>query len=486
MHKFVQKFRQVATNSLVINSTWGGVSQILQGVLLSMYFVLIARNYSTKVFADFLIAMVLYQLLTAFSSLGLSQWFIREITGNSDKDVIIYKFFKLQIYFGLTFYIINITLGFILYDDRQIQLLTIFLGINIVFDNLVAAIKYINISEFKQKKTFIILTIEAFLKFAVTCSLFVFPLSIIALSIILVIIRFCTLNLFLKIGSSSIINLKALLKEYISLEYVKTLLKFNWPFIIIGSVSIINWRISTIIISKILTSKDVADFEISYRIFSIAQMLPVVVSASVFPILVRLFKEGKIYEFNCLYRKIHKYFFLFGLLCFTLIYSFIDIVLPIVFGEAYADAGIYVKQMFFTIIIFPIVILQANVLVAMKLEKLDMLINVVVLMLNLIFCLIGLFFSKSLSVIVISIFLAFVVFQIIQDSILLIKKISSIRHVIMFYILSPALVIAYILLSQIFNSRILFFTFWGVIFIYFMNSNKWGGIRSFSEVYIKS
>jgi O-antigen/teichoic acid export membrane protein len=472
MFKPGQKISILAKSPIIVNSSWGIISQVLQSVLLSLFFILIARNYSTGVFANFIIAMVLYQLISAFSSLGLSQWFVREITGLEDKRDLINKFFKIQIYSGIIFYLINIGLGFLLYSDFQIRILTIFFGINIIFDNLINAIKCLNISEFKQKKTFIILSIEAFLKFAVTCFLFVYPFSIITLSIILVIVRFMTLNLFLNLGSSRLINLKQILQHSISFNYIKTLIKLNWPFIIIGSVSIINWRISTVIISKALAKIDVANFEISYRIFSIALMLPVVISATVFPILINFFKENKISELSAFYRKIHVYYFLFGLFSFTFIYSFIDFLLPIAFGVNYIGTGIYTKQMFLTILVFPTAFLQANVLIALKLERLDMWFNIALLTINLVLCTTGLFFFKSLTVINISIFLSFLCFHILQDIVLFKKKISSRKHIFKFYIISIVLIGCYLLLSKIFSPLGLFLPYWIAISCLFILINN--------------
>src|SRR6185437_13024265 len=101
----------------IMNSSWGVIAQVLQSVLLSLFFVLIARYYSTEIFASFIIAIGLYQLISAFSSLGLSQWFIREITGISQKKELVNKFFKLQIYSGFSFYFINVMVGFLLYAN---------------------------------------------------------------------------------------------------------------------------------------------------------------------------------------------------------------------------------------------------------------------------------------------------------------------------------------------------------------------------------
>ena len=477
MFNSAQKYRQLVKSPVIVNSSWGIISQVLQSILLSLFFILIARKYTTEVFANFIIATVLYQLIAAFSSLGLSQWFIREITGTDDKKNLVNKFFKIQLYSGLTFYLINIVLGFLLYDDRLIHILTILLGINIVFDNLINAIKCINISEFKQQKTFVILSIDAFLKFAATCFLFIYPFSIITLSIILIILRFVTLNLFLNMGSSRLINLKLLFQDKVSLNYIKQLLLFNWPFIILGSVSIINWRTAVIIISKSLLPVDVANYEISYRIFSIAQMLPVVVSATVFPILVNFFKEGKILELSTFYRKVHLYYLLFGLLSFTFIYSFADFIIPVLFGPEYEGTGMYTKLMFLTILVFPTAFLQANVLVAMKFERLDMWFNVVCLIVNLTVCLIAVYFFKSLNVIIISIFLGFVVFHILQDAFLIKKTISSARHVLEFYVFSILSIVSYILLQKLLNPVVLFLGFWIVMLSFYFLIMKLGAVN---------
>lgn len=473
MHNLFKRILQLSKNPVVSNSYWGGISLALQGILLSLFFIIIARQYPTEVFADFIVANVLYQLISAFSTLGLSQWFVREITGLTERKSVVNRYFKLQLWFGFVFYLVNICLGYVLYNDAIIRQLTIFFGINIIFDNLINAIKCINIAEFKQKKTFTILSIEAVLKFAVTCLLFIFPLSIVNLTIFIVLVRFLTLNLFLNIGSSHLISFKSLLSEKIGLSFIKNLVRKNWPFIIIGSISIINWRISTLIISKFLTSKDVADFEISFRLFSLAQMLPIVVSTTVFPILVNYFREQKIEDFTAFYKKMHLPYFLYSLVAFTFIYSFIDYILPVVFGNAYADTGIYTKQMFITILVFPTAFLQANVIVSMKLEKLDMWLNILVFVLTLTGSLIGLLFYRSMTVINLSIFFSFVVFHILQDIILIRRGISTLSTTLEFYGLNVFLIGIYIWFSRIVNPVVLFTVFWFVLAGLFVYRHKW-------------
>ena len=469
LKKYLQKIKGIYQHVLFKNSYWGVAAHLSQVVLMSLFFVIIARKYSTGDFADYIIATVLYQLVASFSSLGLSQWFIREICNSPVRNALINQFIKAQFFLGLLFYGLNILLAFLIYDDEAIRWLTVIIGINIIFDNIINAIKSLNIADYEQKRTFVISVIESFLKFAAVCLVFIFPLSILLLSILIVVLRFITLNLYLRFGSAGAVTLKALRACKISFVEIKHIVFINWPFIVIGSLSILNWRISNIIISKVLTVADLANYEISYKIFSIAQLLPVIVGATFFPSLVNLYKEGNMQMFKSMYRKVYLFYALFGLISYTFIYSFADVLLPLAFGSNYLSTSIYTKQMFLTIIVFPTVFLQANFLIAMKLEKLDMWLNAVALLTNLAVCIIGLHYSRSLLVINLSIFMSFIVFHLLQDFILIRRKVSSPSHVLAFYIITASIVFSYIFLSTVFNSWSFFVFYWVIILLIVFN-----------------
>ena len=454
-------------NPTFSNSFWGVFAQVSQSVFLSLFFVIIAREYPTHEFANYIIANALYQLIIAFSTLGLSQWFIREIPYVTDKVDLTNKFFKIQLILGILFYVINIFFAYLVYDDPAIHFLAIILGINIVFDNLINAIKSINIAMLEQRKTFIILTIESFLKFLVSCFLLIHVFSITILVITLLVIRFLSLNLFLAYGSSDIIHLKSLHKYKIIPQDFKKIIFANWPFIVIGGVAMFNWRISTIIISKALTSTDLANYEISYKLFSIAQILPVIVSSSVYPSLIKFYREKNYAKLKSFYAKFHTYYLLFGLLAYTFIYSFADFLLPFAFGPTYAGNAVYSKQMFLTILIFPTALLQANMLIAMKMEKTDMLFNCIILFVNVTLCIIGLHFMKSLAIVNFSIFIAFVIFRICQDILLFRKKILTFNNIAAFYIISLATVLTTTQLSTLAGPFLTFLFYWAAIAIYY-------------------
>lgn len=464
------------------NSFWGLTGSMIQNIFLSLFYLLIVRHYNVDVFAQYIIASSLYQMFVAFSSLGLGQWFIRESVNYKNKNELTGKFLKMQTYFGLFFFLINFLIAFLLYDNSTLRILSLLFASNIIFDNIIYAIKSVNIAQFEQKKTVIILSIEAVLKFLIACCLFIYPFSIITLTLTLVIIRFLTLNLFLKIGVSNGLVFTGFWKANISRNYIKTILKKYWPFAIIGSTYIIYWKSATLIISKLLSLQDVAYYENSFKIFSLAQLVPIVLSTTLLPKFVQSFKENNINELKKTYKKAFYICLLYGLGSFTFTYSFADLLIPLAFGEKYALGASYTVEMFLTMTVLPTSLIQAQLLIAMKLEKLDMWFNINSVIINLTLCLIGLYFLKSLSVINYSIFISFILFHFSQDTVLIRKKIISKHHVFSFIIISISIVLCYYLLSNFIIDYILFPVFWSIIsLMIFKNKQKFKVLGWFNE-----
>src|SRR5690606_10560584 len=108
-------FRAFKDSRTVKNSLWGVISSGAQNVLLSLYFIILARKYDPSIFALFLIASNIYQVIVSFSSLGLGQWFTRTFVGSENKADILNKFLKIQLFSGIFFYVVAIILGYLLY-----------------------------------------------------------------------------------------------------------------------------------------------------------------------------------------------------------------------------------------------------------------------------------------------------------------------------------------------------------------------------------
>src|SRR5690606_37204095 len=132
---------------------------------------------------------------------------------------------------------------------------------------------------------------------------------------------------------------------------------------------------------------------------------------------------------------------------------------------SYENTYVYTKQMFPTFLIFPTAILNANVLIAMKLEKLDMWTNIMSLTLYLAVCFTGLYYIKSLTVINVSIFGSWIAFHLMQCYYLKLKSILNIKQIASVYLYSTTIVLAYLCLEYLFQSQILFVVFWGTLAI---------------------
>ncbi len=456
--------------STVKNSFWGVFSNILQNLLFSVFFIVVARIYSVQDFATYVMANSIYGIMASFSTMGLGQWFLRSILIASDKQELIGRYFKLQFHLGIIFYLIHLLVCFTLYNDGLLRSLSILIGINLFFDNIIHVIKHLNIAEENQRKTFIVLTVEAFLKALSALFLFLFTFPILYLAVVLILLRLVTLNLFIRYGSSGEFSLELIFRVKTQYRFALNLLRQNWSFVLIGSISVLYWRLGIVFVSKFLTGQDVVDYEVSYKLFSMAEILPFIVSSSVFPTLMKAYNRSKEEGF-ALYRNLFIAYTLYGMLSFSFIFSYSDTIIPFLFGSNYVGTSFYCKQMFFTILLFPTALLQANMLIVMGLEKTDMWFNMVSLVLHISICFIVLQYIESLSVINFSIFFSFLIFHLLQDILFFQKRILSFVKIAGFYLLVFGFISLFMFSSIYVKGFYLFLLVWlpFMVVIYF----KW-------------
>lgn len=457
--KIKKNLFSIAKSDLVKNSFWGLISTVLQTVFLSIFFVIISRYYSTINFANFLIATTVYQFILGISTMGLGTWFIREFEHEmDDKNGLLSRFIKIQIGLGVSFYLLNILLVFVLYSNVEIRLLGLVLGTNIIFDNIIYALSSLNIAQFKQKKTAIVMAIDAFVRLVIVSLLFVWPFSILTLSIFLVLIRLLTVNIFIKIGTTENLTIRYLWGYKVSFTDIKKQVFLNWRFMMIVGLSIILWRSATIIISKYLTPNDVANYEISYKIFLVLIIVPKIITSTIYPQFVKLHAKKNRVAIQNVFRIISFGFTIFSVISYAFIISYADLIIPLIFGDKYNSAIISLKEIFLTILIFPTVVLQANLIVGMKFEKVDMYFNLVALAIFFTLCFGGFYFFRNLSVVTYSIFITFVFFHIFQNIFLIKLKINSLRNAIIFYGMLTIFVLAYNYGIKFININTIFFS----------------------------
>jgi hypothetical protein len=150
------------------------------------------------------------------------------------------------------------------------------------------------------------------------------------------------------------------------------------------------------------------------------------------------------------------------------VYSFGSFFIPFVFGGEYSIADSYTSQMFLTLLVFPSAYIQANLLVAIHREKMDMWFNIANFVINLTATIVGLLYWQSLSVVMYSIFGSTVIFHLLQSVALVRKGLLSFMEATLFYAVTIGLACLYIFLSAALPAPYLFFAFWIVIGLIFL------------------
>lgn len=452
---------------IIKSGTWGVASSIIQNFLYSIFFLIVARKYDISEFSSYVISNNLYGLMLAFSAMGLGQWFIRSLIESDNEENIISKFFKIQLILGIIFYMINIIVAIILYKNQSIRILSIIMGVNIIFDNIIYVVKYLNIKNYEQNKTFVINITDAFLKFLLAISVLMIDIPLLILAVLVIIIRFITLNLFIKYGTRNKINFKLITEQKIGIKEISKIIVDNYSFVIIGSISVLFWGLGGIIVSKYLTLNDVGNYEISFKLFSIAEIIPVIISSSIYPILVKLQMDDKLTKLK-LYKNAFILFSLYGMMCYTFMLSYGSTIIPYVFGVKYVDAYEVCHNMFLTMVIFPTGVLQANMLISMNKEKIDMKLNVVSLIANILLSVVGIKLIGEIAIVNNSILISFAIFHILQNIYLIKNNAVSTINVISNYFILLSTIGVYYYLNSFFHSNYLFPYFWSITILMYI------------------
>ena len=443
------------STSILKNTFWGTISSVAQNILYSIFFIIVARKYDTHEFSNYILANTLYGMILSFSSMGLGQWFIRNLEITNNRKMLIHEFISIQIQSGIIFYFILVIAALMLYGLAIPSQLAFLIGLNIIFDNIIYAIKCINIANYEQRRTFRIMLTEAGIKVMLGLTLFIFHTPISYMVLMIVILRFLTLQWFLKETVGVSMKLQNLIANVHRMQKWKIAVTGNWAFVMIGSISVLFWSAGNILASKFLSLTEVGYYEISFKLFAMAEIIPLMVTTTLFPHLVAN-TIGSTKENPEIYRKSMLLLNAYGVLSYLFVHAYASIIIPLLFGVKYTHAATYTSGMFLTMLIFPMSLLQANLLVANKKEKTDMWLNVTSLIAYLLFAIIGLYYTRDLAIINHSIFLAFLLFNLLQTALMYKLGWQKMKQTISTYASIALPVATFIILENLIDKTILF------------------------------
>ena len=462
--------------SIISNTISGVAANVLQNIFLGVFFVLLTKSIGLNKFSEYVIGNSLYQIIAAFSTMGLANYFIREYVQIEErKDYTTLHFFATEFILSFIGYIIIILSTITLYNNELfiIQVSSI-LGINILFDNLIYSVKAIHIAE-KTQIVFLKITLfESLVKLILASIYYYLPFDFILFILILVLARILTLKLAhtslpndIKKEIARLSELKSN-KKILEFKKIKELIYKGRIFVIIGAVNIIFWRINSLLLSKLTTKTDVGLYEIALKFFSIAQIIPVILLGTIFPVMAKSYSDTTTYL--TISKNTYLQVFIFSVYTTLLAYYLCPYCIDFFFGIEFKGAIKITQHMFFALIPFSLSLVQAYMLLSSHNEKLDMWLNVINVIFNTIlgYTLITIYGSMGS---VTSITISFVLFYFLQGIILRRKKMEFLTDlkltvfVLLLLVIIPITISEYSIIEKVHPLVILIITI-GIISIY--------------------
>jgi len=446
--------------SVISNTIWGVASNVLQNAFLGIFFVLLAKAIGLSQFSEYVIGNSLYQIVAAFSTMGLANYFIREyvqVEGKNDYSVL--HFFATEFILSIVGFFLIILFSLLLYHDEFfIITVSTVLGINILFDNLIYSVKAIHVAEKTQIVYLKITLFESFVKLILAVIYFYLPFNFVLFILILVFARIITLaQAFISMPTeikreiSKVSELKSI-KNILKLKKIKKLIYQGRIFVIIGAVNIIFWRINSLLLSKLASKSDVGLYEIAFKFFSIAQIIPVILLGTIYPLMAKHFSDKNTYL--SISQKAYLQIFIFSVYTTLFAYYLCPYFIDIFFGKEFKGAIKLTQHMFFALIPFSLSLVQAYMLLSSHNEKLDMWLNIINVLFNTILGYTLISLSGSIGSVT-SITISFILFYILQAIILKRKKLEYLANyksavfVILTIVFTSILLSEYSIFSQI-------------------------------------
>lgn len=423
IHNYILLFK---SSTLLKGSVFGLIGAVAQSVFNTIFFLIIASIYVEEdQFGKYVIAMSLVQIAAALSSMGLSNWYIREVAKDENDTDKLSQFIQIQFVFACIFVLLGVIVTHNWYNDELIIKLSYILAINVFFENYVYALRSHNIVFNRQGVTSIVLFIDGLLKLLLASVLLVIPIDLLTFAVLTIVARLALMFLAFKSSFARNFSFNKLYKPKDFFTDTLDVVKKNWTFAIIGATYIIFWRFTVLIISKLLSNQDVAVFEIAFKGFSLFALIPMALVATLYPDLVRLHTEGNTNKFSRFYYQYSSYLFLYGVVVYAIVYFFASDFVEYIFQGKYVEISTFISKFLLVILIYPVTLFQASVLVAIGKERQDMYLNILNLIVQISACIIALSFQKNLDMVVYSCLISNIIFLIGQDAILVKHEVIS-------------------------------------------------------------
>jgi O-antigen/teichoic acid export membrane protein len=314
------------------NTSFLTIASVLQKVISFLYFILVARMIQVENTGVYFFAITFTTIFTVVADFGMGPVLTREVARFPDRAQNYFNtVFWTKILFGLGAYLLIVFFANILHYPESTKLLIYISGITMFFDNLTTSFNSI----FRAKKNLVYESTAVIGSQFATLLIGTFALFK-GWPLIWLIIAY-TIPSFL----NTLYMSQMLRRVYgITIRFIwnsaifKIFLVTALPFAIAGIIGRLYAYSDSLLMSKMLTAKELGWWSVPYKITFAFQFIPVALSASVYPVFSSLFLTDKA-AMGALFEKSWRYLFA---IVFPLAFGLMAIADPMirhVFGAKY-------------------------------------------------------------------------------------------------------------------------------------------------------
>lgn len=320
--------------SLAKNSLWLILGEVINGALMFVMTVFLARYLLADGYGKLMFALSLATLFIIPMDLGLGSLTIRELAGEKDKTKkYLDNLVLVRIILSTLVFLVMVLVVQFLKEDNDIRILVYFLGIWTIFQSVTQFFQAVFRAH--EKMFFEALTRILHVLVLVTLSLYFiwYKFDIIYFGLAYCVAAFATLLLaFYFIWKKfSHFSLKL---DFIFLK--KTFSK-SWPFALSLLFASINYYIDSVMLGIIKGNEEVGWYNAAYKLLIFILLIGSVVSRSTYPIISKLYKKSllKLAEF------LEKYSRFMLIIAFPLAFGGVILAAPLIkliYGDGFSEA----------------------------------------------------------------------------------------------------------------------------------------------------
>lgn len=322
---------------IIANINWLTLEKILQMGISLFVAVWVARYLGPDKFGAMNYAIAFVTLFAAFSKLGLDTIVVRNILKNPQKKeeylgtTLWLKFLGSIVLFFLASGLIN----FIKTDNPKMNIFVIIVAFGYIFKSFDAIDLWFQ-SQVKSKYTVFSRSSSFLIASILKIGLILTQSPLIAFIWIITIESILSGMLLLTFYQTK--APVSIFKWRIKKKTMKALLKDSWPLILSGIAIMIYMKIDQVMLGSMINSSALGIYSAAVRISEKWYFIPMIISASVFPSIIKAQKKSQKQYLNRL-QKLYDFFTWFSISVALLIMLSSRIIINILYGKEYAEAA---------------------------------------------------------------------------------------------------------------------------------------------------